>query len=87
MHSLHFYRRPHGPLTSLAVPLAAIAMVVVLFDRRATGGRALPPAVKAFVLLGAATLLGIALMMYVKLRPQISEYFKMTRVDTPSSFR
>jgi Mn2+/Fe2+ NRAMP family transporter len=59
-------------VTMLVVPLAAIAMVVVLFDRRATGGRSLPLIVKAFVLFGAALLLGIALMMYVKLQPEIS---------------
>ena len=43
------------------------AMVVVLFDRRAVGGRGLPLAVKAFVLFGAALLLGIAVVIYVKL--------------------
>ena len=54
-------------VTMLAVPLAAIAMVVVLFDPHATKGHPLPLPAKAFVLLGAALLLGIALMMYVKL--------------------
>ena len=54
-------------VTMLAVPLAAIAMVAVLFDQRATKGRRLSPWVKAFVLLGAAVLLGTSLMMYVKL--------------------
>ena len=54
-------------VTMLAVPLAAIAMVAVLFDQRATKGRGLPALAKAFVLLGAALLLGIALMIYVKL--------------------
>jgi hypothetical protein len=71
-------------ITMLAVPLAAIAMVVVLFDRRATGDRDLPLAVKAFVLFGAGTLLGIALMMYWKLKPQLAEILPsilLPRVD------
>jgi len=57
--------------TLLAVPLGAIAMVVVLFDKRATGGRDLPWWAKAFVLLGAAVLLGIAVLMYVKIQPEL----------------
>jgi len=57
--------------TMLAVPLGAIAMVAVLFDKRATGGRDLPWWAKAFVLLGAAVLLGIAVLMYVKIQPEL----------------
>lgn len=57
--------------TMLAVPLGVIAMVVVLFDKRATGGRDLPWWAKAFVLLGAVVLVGIAVLMYVKIRPEL----------------
>jgi len=59
--------------TMLAVPLGVIAMVAVLFDKRATGGRDLPIWAKAFVLLGAVVLLGIAVLMYVKIRPELSK--------------
>ncbi len=59
--------------TMLAVPLGVIAMVVVLFDKRATGGRALPSWAKGFVLFGAIVLLGIAVMMFVKIRPRLAE--------------
>lgn len=58
-------------VTMLAVPLGAIAMVVVLFDSRATKGRRLSLWAKGFVLFGAAILLGIAAMMYVKIQPEI----------------
>jgi Mn2+/Fe2+ NRAMP family transporter len=58
-------------VTMLAVPLGAIAMVVVLFDKRAVKGRALPLWTKAFVLFGAAVLLGIAAMMCVKIKPEL----------------
>ena len=58
-------------VTMLAVPLGAIAMVVVLFDRRATKGRGLSLWAKAFVLLGAAILLGIAAMTYAKIKPEL----------------
>jgi Mn2+/Fe2+ NRAMP family transporter len=58
--------------TMLAVPLGAIAMVVVLFDKRATKGRALPLWAKAFVLFGATVLLGIAILTYWKIQPALS---------------
>lgn len=58
--------------TMLAVPLGAIAMVVVLFDRRATKGRALPIWAKAWVLFGAVVLLGIAALTYWKIQPELS---------------
>jgi manganese transport protein len=57
--------------TMLAVPLGAIAMVVVLFDRRATKGRALPIWAKGFVLLGSVVLLGIAALTYWKIKPAL----------------
>jgi NRAMP (natural resistance-associated macrophage protein)-like metal ion transporter len=59
--------------TMLAVPLGAIAMVAVLFDKRATKGRDLPWWAKGIVLLGAAVLLGIAVLMYVKIHPAVKE--------------
>ncbi len=57
--------------TLLAVPLGTIAMVLVLFDKRATKGRDLPLWAKGFVLVGAVVLLAIAGMMYVKIKPAI----------------
>ena len=57
--------------TMLAVPFGAIAMVAVLLNKRATGGRDLPWWAKVFVLLGAAVLLGIAVLMYVKIQPEL----------------
>ncbi len=57
--------------TMLAVPLGAVAMVVVLFDRKATAGRGLGPGAKAFVLFGCAVLLGIATLMYLKIKPDL----------------
>lgn len=57
--------------TLLAVPLGTIAMVLVLFDKRATKGRDLPLWAKVFVLVGAVVLLAIAAMMYVKIKPAI----------------
>jgi len=59
--------------TMLAVPLGVIAMVAVLFDKRATKGRDLPLWAKAVVLVGAAVLLGIAVLMYVKIQPELFE--------------
>ncbi|MEA3367705.1 MAG: hypothetical protein U9R68_06285, partial [Planctomycetota bacterium] len=59
--------------TMLAVPLGVIAMVAVLFDKRATKGRDLPVWAKAIVLAGAAVLLGIAVLMYVKIQPELFE--------------
>ena len=57
--------------TMLAVPLGTIAMVVVLFDKRANRGLRRSPWLKAFVLLGATVLLGIAAVMYVKIQPEV----------------
>ncbi len=57
--------------TMLAVPLGTIAMVVVLFDKRANRGRPRSLWLKAFVLLGATVLLGIAAVMYVKIQPEV----------------
>lgn len=59
--------------TLLAVPLGTIAMVVVLFDRRAWRGRAPRIWTKAFILFGAAVLLGIAAVMFVKIKPRIAD--------------
>ena len=59
--------------TMLAVPLAAIALVAVLFDPRATKGRTLNWAVKAFVLFGAIVLLGVAIVTYMKIKPELVE--------------
>jgi len=53
--------------TLLAVPLGVIAMLVVLFDSRATKGRALPVWAKAFAVLGAVILLGNAAHMYSRI--------------------
>lgn len=58
--------------TLLAVPLATVAMVVVLFDRRTMGKHSLSLPAKAFVLFGAAVLLGNAALMCVKIWPAIS---------------
>ena len=57
--------------TMLAVPLGAIAMVLVLFDRRANPGGSLSIWAKAFVLGGAAVLLGIAAKTYVTIKPEL----------------
>jgi manganese transport protein len=57
--------------TMLAVPLGTVAMVAVLFDRRANRGRPRSLWLKAFVLFGATVLLGIAAVMYVKIKPQV----------------
>jgi hypothetical protein len=59
----------------LAVHLGAIAMVVVLFDRRATKGRALPIWAKDFVLFGSVVLLGIAALTYWKIQPELYRIF------------
>ncbi|OHB67270.1 MAG: hypothetical protein A2V70_12350 [Planctomycetes bacterium RBG_13_63_9] len=58
--------------TMLAVPLGVIAMVVVLFDRRATKGRGLTLWAKAFVLFGAVVLLAVATLTYWKIQPELS---------------
>jgi len=55
----------------LAVPLGAVAMVIVLFDRRAVRGRGLSPWAQVFVLLGYTVLLGIGALMYVKIKPEL----------------
>ena len=57
--------------TMLAVPLGAIAMVVVLFDRRAVKGHGLGLAAKAFVLFGCAVLLGLAVRTFVTIKPEL----------------
>lgn len=61
--------------TMLAVPLGAVAMVVVLFDKRAAKGRGLSLPVKVFVLFGCAALLGIAAMTYFKIKPDLMLIF------------
>ncbi|NQU22719.1 MAG: Nramp family divalent metal transporter [Candidatus Nealsonbacteria bacterium] len=57
--------------TMLAVPLGSIAMILVLCDSKSTGGRPLWGWAQVFVLIGALVLLGIAAVMYVKIKPQI----------------
>ena len=57
--------------TMLAVPLGAIAMVVVLLDDRLTRGRALPIWAKLLVVVGACVLLGIAGLTYFKIQPAL----------------
>jgi len=57
--------------TMLAVPLGSIAMILVLCDSASTKGRPLWGWAQVFVLLGAIVLLGIAAVMYVKIKPQI----------------
>lgn len=57
--------------TMLAVPLGAVAMVLVLFDSRATKGRPLPIWAKAWVLFGSVVLLGIAALTYWKIQPAL----------------
>ena len=58
--------------TMLAVPLGAIAMVVVLLDDRLTPGRALPIWAKLLVVFGACVLLGIAGLTYFKIQPALA---------------
>ncbi len=62
-------------LSILAVPFGVIAMVVVLFDGSSMPGHPLSAASKAFVLLGAAVLLGIAFMTALKVRPALIDFF------------
>jgi len=57
--------------TMLAIPLGAIAMVVVLLDDRLTGGRAVPAWAKPLVVFGACVLLGIAGLTYFKIQPAL----------------
>lgn len=61
--------------TLLAVPFGIIATIVVLFDKRVMKGRGLSLWTKAFVLFGAAVLISIAAMMYVKIQPTIAAIF------------
>jgi Mn2+/Fe2+ NRAMP family transporter len=61
--------------TLLAVPFGTVATVVVLFDKRRRGGRRLSIWTKGFVIFGAAVLLAIAIMMYVKLQPIVTKIF------------
>ncbi|NQT41216.1 MAG: Nramp family divalent metal transporter, partial [Planctomycetes bacterium] len=68
--------------TMLAVPLGVIAMVVVLFDSKAVKGRGLPMWAKGFVLFGAALLLGIAALMYVKIQPELTSLLGLS--DQPA---
>lgn len=58
--------------TMLAVPLGTIAMIVVLFDSASTKGRPLAGWAQVFVLVGAEVLLGIAAVMYVKIKPELT---------------
>ena len=58
--------------TMLAVPLGTIAMILVLFDSASTKGRPLWGWARVFVLFGAVVLLGIAAVMYVKIKPEIT---------------
>lgn len=57
--------------TMLAVPLGAIAMVLVLFDSRATKGRVLPVWARIVVLFGAVVLLGIGILTFFKIPPAL----------------
>jgi hypothetical protein len=73
-----------GQASSLvAVPLAAVAMVVVLFDRQATRGHGLPAWAKAFVLFGALVLLGVAVTTLTKLWPQLVQLFGGEQLASP----
>jgi Mn2+/Fe2+ NRAMP family transporter len=64
--------------TLLAAPFAAITMVLVLFDRRAVKGRTLGLFARCFVLLGAAALLGVAILMYANLSDDIASLLGRT---------
>jgi hypothetical protein len=57
--------------TLLAVPLGAIAMILVLLESASTKGRPLPGWACVFVLFGALVLLGTAALMYVKIKPEL----------------
>ena len=61
--------------TLLAVPFGTVATVVVLFDKRWRKGRRLSIWTKGFVIFGAAVLLAIAIMMYVKLESIVTKIF------------
>ena len=62
-------------VTLLAIPLATIAAVVVLFDAKATKDKPLHPLVKGFVLFGALLLMGNVVMTAMKLWPKVQELF------------
>jgi len=57
--------------TLLAVPLGAIAMILVLLDSASTKGRPLRGWACVFVLFGALVLLGIGALMYGTIKPAI----------------
>lgn len=59
--------------TLVAVPLGTIAMLVVLFDRRATKGRPLPVWAKLVVPVGAVVLLAIAARTLMRIWPSLRE--------------
>ena len=59
--------------TMLAVPLGAIAMVLVLFDRRSNKGRDLPGWAKVFVLSGFTVLIGLAITTATAILPEIRD--------------
>ena len=58
--------------TLIAVPLCTIAMVVVLFDRRAMGDRGLPLWGQVVVPIGAVVLLAICARTFVTLWPKLA---------------
>jgi len=61
--------------TLLAVPFGTVATVVVLFDKRWRKGRRLSIWTQGLVMFGAAVLLAIAIMMYVKLESIVTKIF------------
>ncbi|HJN14424.1 MAG TPA: Nramp family divalent metal transporter [Armatimonadota bacterium] len=58
-------------VTLLAIPLAAVAAVLVLFDAKATKDRPLAPWAKGFVVFGVVLLLANVVMTAVKLWPKV----------------
>ena len=62
-------------VTLLAIPLATVAAVVVLFDAKATKDKPLPAWVKGFVIFGALLLAGNVVMTAIKLWPKVQELF------------
>lgn len=61
-------------MTLLAIPLATIATVLVLFDAKTVEGRSLPTWAKGFVILGAGLLLTNAAMTAMKIGPKIMAF-------------
>ncbi|MHC4398386.1 MAG: NRAMP family divalent metal transporter [Planctomycetota bacterium] len=57
--------------TLLAVPLGAIAMILVFLESGSTKGKPLRGWACVFVLFGAAVLVGLAVVMYVKIQPEL----------------